>query len=77
MNETTIRASEPRIRPVMILPKGQVSKRDIKKLFDNGICVMCSFTALSYPAMIAFSNQTRAKPGLIGITPKRISAPLN
>jgi hypothetical protein len=32
--------SESRIRPVVILPVGEMAKKDIKKLNDNGICVV-------------------------------------
>jgi hypothetical protein len=29
-----------RIKPVVVLAKGEVSKRDIKRLNDNGLCVV-------------------------------------
>lgn len=32
--------SDNKIRPLIILPKGQVSKKDIQRLNDNGLCVV-------------------------------------
>ena len=32
--------AELRIKPIIVLPKGEVTKRDIKKLNDNGLCVV-------------------------------------
>lgn len=30
----------PRIKPLIIIPNGEISRRDIKRLNDNGFCVV-------------------------------------
>lgn len=41
-----------RIKPVIILPKGEMTKRDIKKLTDNGIVVV----EANDPSLVRFAD---------------------
>lgn len=41
-----------KIRPLIILPKGQVSKKDIQRLNDNGLCVI----EAEDPSLIRFAE---------------------
>lgn len=54
----------PRIRPVIILPVGEISKKDIKELRANGLCVVeakdPSRVRFAEPPPLGYSVQEQA-----------------